>query len=98
MRPRNQLLLKILIIILPFINFFISQPTWAKDNSSSTTDTAIASITATPSITKTPAIKTTGVKKDFKWFFKNGCNCPQCQAFKQQKTDDQERLKNNFLP
>ena len=98
MRQPKRLLLKILIVILPFINFILVHPSWAKDNSPAATDTAIALKTTTPSITPTPAVKTTGVKKDFKWFFKNGCNCPQCKAFKQQQADDQERLKNNFLP
>jgi len=41
---------------------------------------------------------TKGAKKTFTWFFKNGCNCAQCRAFRQSQLEEQERLKNDFQP
>ena len=45
----------------------------------------------------------TGVKKKktlktFEWYFKNGCNCAQCQAQRKRMREEQEHLQNTFQP
>ena len=47
-----------------------------------------------PTMTPNP----TEVPKTFNWYFKKGCNCPQCRTFRKQQAEEQERLKNNFQP
>ena len=47
-----------------------------------------------PTVTPDP----TEIPKTFNWYFKKGCNCPQCRAFRKNQEEENERLKNNFQP
>lgn len=98
MRAQKTVDFRTLILVLLFSGLGVAHPVRAQVTTGPSTSKTIPSITATPSSVKTPVVETVMVKKDFKWFFKNGCNCPQCRAFRQQQLDDQQRLKDNFQP
>jgi hypothetical protein len=93
------------LLLVPFL-LVLSLPTVSKADAGK----GLASVKLTPS--PTPKISVSaddevviaeptpvkGAKKTFTWFFKNGCNCAQCRAFREKQLEEQERLKNNFQP
>jgi hypothetical protein len=36
--------------------------------------------------------------KTFEWYFKRGCDCPQCKAFRERQKEAEERQKDLFQP
>jgi len=101
MFERIMVLVLLLGLAAPFPGTLAQQTKKAKKKAAPRATPAF-SPTPAPSVSDDPLPTVTpgpsGAHKTFTWYFKNGCNCPQCKAFRQQQQEAEDRRKNLFQP
>ncbi len=94
-QPASATASLILVLVISFISSFQVQA----GPDQATGPSALGTPSISPTSNSAPkAAKKKKPLKTFEWYFKNGCNCAQCQAARQKQQENEERLKENFTP